>query len=37
MKIKSKVINELLSSGLVKSYDVIEHSYTDGGGELLIN
>lgn len=30
MKIKSKVIQKLLESNLVKPYDVIEHSYTAG-------
>ena len=29
--IKKKVINNLLDSGLVQPYDVIEHSYTDNG------
>lgn len=24
-------MNDILSSGLVKPYDIIEHSYTDGG------
>ena len=30
-KIKKKIVNDILSSGLVKPYDIIEHSYTDGG------
>lgn len=29
-KIKKKIVNDILSSGLVKPYDIIEHSYTDG-------
>lgn len=29
--IKSKICDEIIQSGLVKEYDVVEHSYTDGG------
>lgn len=32
--IKSKICDEIIQSGLVKEYDVVEHSYTDGGGEI---
>lgn len=35
MKIKKKKIIEILSSGLVKPFDVVEHSYTDGGGRTI--
>lgn len=35
--IKSKICDEIIQSGLVKKYDVVEHSYTDGGGERFIN
>ena len=35
--IKTKVIKELLNSGLLKPYDIVEHSYTDGGGRNIIN
>lgn len=37
MNIKIKTINELLKSKLVKPYDIINHSYTDGGGRMLEN
>ena len=37
MNIKTKTINELLKCGLVKPYDIINHSYTDGGGRMLEN
>ena len=37
MNIKKKVINDLLKSGLVKPYDVVEHSYTDNGKRELKN
>ena len=33
--IKTKVIKELLNSGLVKPYDIVEHSYTDNGARDL--
>ena len=35
MKIKSKIAAELIQSGLVKPYDIVNHSYTDGGGRNL--
>lgn len=31
-EIKSKLCNDLISNNLVKEFDVIEHSFTDGGG-----
>lgn len=31
--IKTKIVKQLLESGLLKPYYVVEHSYTDGGGE----
>ena len=34
-EIKNKVCTELLQKKLVKKYDVIQHSFTDGGGEKL--
>lgn len=34
-KIKSDLCKQLLSQGLVKLYDVVEHSYTDGGGRNI--
>lgn len=37
MKIKSKIAAELIQSGLVKPYDIVNHSYTDGGGVILKN
>ena len=35
--IKNKVMHELLKSKLLKPYDVVEHSYTDGGKRELQN
>ena len=33
--IKRKIIKKILASGLVKPFDVVEHSYTDGGGRNI--
>lgn len=33
--LKNDLCKKLLSSGLVKPYYVIEHSYTDGGGRTI--
>ena len=30
-KIKTKIVKQLLDSGKLKPYDVVEHSYTDSG------
>ena len=34
-KIKTKIVKQLLDSGLVKPFDVVEHSYTDNGSRDL--
>ena len=34
-KIKTKIVKQLLASGLVKPFDVVEHSYTDNGSRDL--
>lgn len=34
-KIKTKIVKELLESGKLKPYDVVEHSYTDSGSRSL--
>ena len=36
-KIKTQVVRKILNSGLVKPYDVVEHSYTDNGKRELKN
>ena len=34
-KLKSEIAKKIIESGLVKPFDVIEHSFTDGGGRKL--
>ena len=34
-KIKTKIVKQLLQSGLVKPYDIVEHSFTDNGQRKL--
>lgn len=34
-KIKTKIVKQLLDSGLLKPFDVVEHSYTDNGSRDL--
>lgn len=34
-KIKTKIVKQLLESGLLEPYYIIEHSYTDGGGRTI--
>lgn len=36
MNIKQKVVNDIIAANLVKPYYVVNHSYTDGGGERFI-
>lgn len=33
--LKNDLCKKILSSGLVKPYDIVEHSYTDGGGRTI--
>lgn len=34
-KIKTKIVKQLLDSGKLKLFDVVEHSYTDSGSRSL--
>ena len=33
--IKTKIISQLLKSGKLKTFDIVEHSYTDNGSRSL--
>lgn len=37
MNIKRKICEQLIQSGKLKPFYVVEHSYTDGGGRMLEN